>query len=60
LDIAIYDLMGNVIFQEKINTRISQKQLTIDTSTLLNGAYALTVKDYWKKTSLKFIKVKGN
>jgi len=60
LDIAIYDLMGNVIFQEKINTRISQKQLTIDTSTLLNGAYTLTVKDYWKKTILKFIKVKGN
>ena len=60
LDVTIYDLMGNIVFQEKVITGLSDKSLTINTASLANGAYTLTIQDYWKRTSLKFIKAKGN
>lgn len=60
LDVTIYDLMGNIVFQEKVITGLSDKSLTINTASFANGAYTLTIQDYWKRTSLKFIKAKGN
>ncbi len=60
LDITIYDLMGNIILQKIVITGLAQKHLTINTSLLTNGAYTMTIQDYWNRTSLKFIKAKGN
>ncbi len=52
----IFDIMGNRVYSNTIETGIAQKVIHLDVSFLSNGAYTLRVKDNWSQRSLKFIK----
>lgn len=58
LTLDIFDLMGNLVISQKVETGISQKVYTMDVSFLNNGAYTIRIKDYWGLHSLKFIKAR--